>query len=81
MPTGTSMVEKGEPNIAPELWSNSFRAAIDIGVDEGRLLVAGRVFSDGGEEGFWVPSYMVRGAAGARHHPGRDPARRTVREP
>ena len=59
MPTGTSMVEKGEPNIAPELWSNSFRAAIDIGVEEGRLLVAGRVFADGGEEGFWVPSYMV----------------------
>jgi glycine betaine/proline transport system substrate-binding protein len=59
MPTGTSMVEKGEPNVAPELWSNSFRAAIDIGVAEGRLLEAGRVFSDGGEEGFWVPSYMV----------------------
>ena len=59
MPTGTSMVEKGEPDIAPELWSNAFRAAIEAGVAEGRLQVAGRVFSDGGEEGFWVPDYMV----------------------
>ena len=59
MPTGTSMVEKGEPDVAPELWSNSFRAAIDTGVAEGRLVLAGKVFSDSGEEGFWVPGYMV----------------------
>lgn len=59
MPTGTSMVEKGEPDIAPELWSNSLKAAIDKGVAEKRLRVAGKSLSDGGEEGFWVPQYMV----------------------
>lgn len=59
MPTGTSMVEKGEPDIAPEMWSNSLKEALDKGVAEGRLLYAGHSLSDGGEEGFWVPSYMV----------------------
>ncbi|MCK5167515.1 MAG: ABC transporter substrate-binding protein, partial [Rhodospirillaceae bacterium] len=42
MPTGTSMVEKGEPDIAPELWSNSLKDAIDKGVAEKRLRVAGK---------------------------------------
>ncbi|EAR07935.1 ABC transporter substrate-binding protein [Reinekea blandensis] len=59
MPTGTSMIEKGEPDIAPELWSNSMKAALDRGVEEGRLRYAGRSLSDGGEEGFWVPQYLV----------------------
>ena len=59
MPTGTSMMEKGEPDVAPELWSNSFKDALDLGVKEGRLLIAGKSLSDGGEEGFWVPKYLV----------------------
>ncbi len=59
MPTGTSMVEKGEPDIAPELWSNSMKAALEKGVAEKRLRIAGKSLSDGGEEGFWVPKYMV----------------------
>lgn len=59
MPTGTSMIEKGEPDVAPELWSNSFKEALDRGVKEGRLKVAGKSLSDGGEEGFWVPKYLV----------------------
>lgn len=59
MPTGTSMIEKGEPDIAPEMWSNSMKTALDKGVEEKRLRYAGVTLSDGGEEGFWVPKYMV----------------------
>lgn len=59
MPTGTSMVEKGEPDIAPELWSNSMKEALEKGVAEKRLRVAGKSLADGGEEGFWVPRYLV----------------------
>jgi glycine betaine/proline transport system substrate-binding protein len=59
MPTGTSMIEKGEPDIAPELWTNSFTKALAAGIAEKRLRVAGPSLSDGGEEGFWVPQYMV----------------------
>lgn len=59
MPTGTSMMEKGEPDVAPELWTNSFKEALDKGIKEGRLVIAGKSLSDGGEEGFWVPKYLV----------------------
>lgn len=59
MPTGTSMIEKGEPDIAPEMWTNSMKDALDRGVEEGRLKIASKSLSDGGEEGFWVPQYMV----------------------
>lgn len=60
MPTTTSMVEKGEPDIAPEIWSNSMKEALDKGVSEGRLRYAGKSLSDGGEEGFWIPEYLVK---------------------
>jgi len=59
MPTGTSMIEKAEPDVAPELWSNSMKDALQRGVDEKRLRIVGKSLSDGGEEGFWVPKYMV----------------------
>ncbi|KKA43559.1 ABC transporter substrate-binding protein [Salinivibrio sp. KP-1] len=59
MPTGVSMTEKGEPDIAPEFWTNSHKAMLDKGVQEGRLRYAGDAFSQGGNEGFWVPKYMV----------------------
>ncbi|MCP3664468.1 MAG: ABC transporter substrate-binding protein [Gammaproteobacteria bacterium] len=59
MPTGTSMIEKGEPDIAPELWSNSMKDALEKGVSEKRLRYAGKSLADGGEEGFWVPQYLV----------------------
>lgn len=59
MPTSTSMTKKGEPDIAPELWSNSTKQALDKGVAEKRLRYAGKSLADGGEEGFWVPKYLV----------------------
>lgn len=59
MPTTTSMTEKSEPDVAPEIWMNSVREVIDKAVGEGRLKVAGEILSDGGEEGWWVPKYIV----------------------
>ncbi|MFA0698711.1 glycine betaine ABC transporter substrate-binding protein, partial [Vibrio sp. 10N.222.49.C9] len=50
---------KGQPDIAPELWTNSVKDAVEKGVEEGRLAYAGKALVDGGEEGFWVPSYLV----------------------
>lgn len=59
MPTTTSMTEKAEPDIAPEIWMNSVRQVIDKAVNEGRLKTAGDILSDGGQEGFWIPRYMI----------------------
>lgn len=60
MPTGTSMVEKGDPDIAPEFWVSNFKESLAKGVAEKRLRIAGDALSDGGEEGFWVPEYLVQ---------------------
>ena len=59
VPTTTSMLEKGKPDIAPELWTNASKEALEKGAAEKRLRLAGRSLSDGGQEGFWVPEYMV----------------------
>lgn len=59
MPTTASMTEKAEPDIAPELWMISVRQVINKAVDEGRLKIAGEILSDGGDEGWWIPKYMV----------------------
>ena len=40
VPTFTSMNEKGEPDVAPELWSNSLRIPLDVAKEEGRLIAS-----------------------------------------
>lgn len=60
VPTGTSMIEKGQPDVAPEMWTNGIKQALEKGVADGRLRLAGTSLVDGGEEGFWVPDYLVQ---------------------
>ena len=59
IPTITSMLNKGEPDIAPEFWTNGSKEALAEGIAEKRLRKAGRALSEGGEEGFWVPTYLL----------------------
>ncbi len=60
VPTVTSMTEKNEPDVAPEVWINSAREVVEAAVKEGRLTIAGEILADGGEEGWWVPDYLVK---------------------
>jgi glycine betaine/proline transport system substrate-binding protein len=60
MATIASMTAKGEPDIAPEMWTTTAKAAISGGLKSGQLVKAGYPLSDGGEEAFWVPEYMVK---------------------
>jgi glycine betaine/proline transport system substrate-binding protein len=75
VPTGASMTEKGEPDIAPELWLNSVREPIEKAVAENRLHIAGKSLIEGGTEGFWVPKYFmeahpdIKTIADALNHP------------
>lgn len=59
MPTFTSMNEKGEPDLAPELWVNAVREPLDAAVAEGELIIVAEILSDGGEEGWWIPKYLA----------------------
>ncbi|KQT54136.1 ABC transporter substrate-binding protein [Aureimonas sp. Leaf454] len=60
MPTFASMTEKGEPDVAPEMWVNQFRDQIDAAVKEGRIVYGAASLSDGGVEGWWVPTYFAK---------------------
>ncbi|MBB4285339.1 ABC transporter substrate-binding protein [Roseospira goensis] len=59
VPTITSMTEKGEPDLAPEIWPNAAKEVIAEAEAEGRVKVATRTLEDGGQEGWFVPAYMV----------------------
>lgn len=59
MPTFTSMNEKAEPDLAPELWVNSLRVPLDEAVSEERLIIAAESLTDGGIEGWWIPKYVA----------------------
>ena len=53
------MNEKGEPDLAPELWVNAVREPLDAAVAEGELIIAAEILSDGGEEGWWIPKFVA----------------------
>lgn len=59
VPTVKSMTESNHPDIASQIWMNVVQKQINKAVDVGRLTIAGETLSDGGEEGWWVPKYMV----------------------
>lgn len=59
VPTITSMVEKGQPDIAPEAWADTLPEVVKRGVDEGKLVVAATALPDGGIQGWWIPKYVA----------------------
>ena len=59
MPTFTSLNEKGEPDVAPELWINAVREPLKIALEEGRLQSANDGPISGLGEGWWVPPYVL----------------------
>ncbi|MDB6180360.1 ABC transporter substrate-binding protein [Paracoccus fistulariae] len=59
VPTFTSMNEKAEPDVAPELWVNAVKIPLDAAVEEGRIIIASEILSDGGVEGFWIPTKLA----------------------
>ena len=58
IPAVTSMAENGEPHIVPEVWQNSAPIYREL-VEEGKVITAAKTFASGGEEGWWIPTYLV----------------------
>ena len=53
------MIEKGEPDIAPELWTNGLGPLLAPAVAEGRIASAGESIKGGAVEAFWIPKFML----------------------
>jgi glycine betaine/proline transport system substrate-binding protein len=58
-PTLTSMLERGEPDVAPEAWIDAIGQPLKDAVAAGRLHLAARALADGGIEGWWIPRHVA----------------------
>ncbi|WEL57573.1 glycine betaine ABC transporter substrate-binding protein [Pseudomonas kermanshahensis] len=59
VPTITSMVEKGSPDIAPEAWIDLLPDVVRKGLDSKQLVATPKVLSEGGVSGWWIPKYFA----------------------
>ena len=59
VPAITSLVEKGQPEIVPEAWVDLVPDVFASGMADGRIVQLSRSLSDGGQQGWFVPKYMV----------------------
>lgn len=59
VPTITSMVERGAPDIAPEGWIDLVPELLSRGLEEGRILATAVSISDGAVQGWWIPRYLA----------------------
>lgn len=82
VPTFTSMIEKGQPDIAPEGWLNTVRDQLEKAVKEDKLVFAAPAITEGGTESWWIPKYFadehpdIKTIADAMKHPELFPPRR-----
>jgi glycine betaine/proline transport system substrate-binding protein len=53
MPTLTAMMEKGQPDVAPEAWVNAVRVPLDAAVKEGKLHYGALALKAGGSPSTW----------------------------
>lgn len=59
VPTATSMLTRSTPSIAPELWVSTVQAQWDEMQAKGNVYKASDIFSGGGQDGLWVPGYVL----------------------
>lgn len=80
VPTLTSMVEKGEPDIAPEGWVDLQPELVNRGISEKKIVSMGEALSDGAVQGWFIPKYIadanpdIKTIADALKHPELFPA-------
>ena len=66
VPTATSMYTKSEPDIAPEMWISTAEAIWLKSQEKGNIYKAGDIFAQGGQEGWWVPDYVLKDNPGIK---------------
>ncbi|WP_415182770.1 glycine betaine ABC transporter substrate-binding protein [Phaeovulum sp.] len=59
VPTATSMLTRGQPDVAPELWVSTAQTIWDQMLEKGNVYKASDIFGSGGTEGWWIPDYLA----------------------
>ena len=58
VPTSSSMLSRGTPAVAPELWTSSIEQPWKEGIAEGKVVELGDAITDGTVEGWFIPRYV-----------------------
>jgi len=58
VPTSSSMLTRGTPAVAPELWTSAIADAWAKGIEEGTVVELGDAITDGTVEGWFIPRYV-----------------------
>lgn len=58
VPTSASMLRRGEPAVAPELWTSAIEEPWAEGIEQGQVAELGKAISDGTVEGWFIPRYV-----------------------
>jgi len=58
VPTSSSMLTRGTPAVAPELWTSTIEDAWAKGIEEGTVVELGDAITDGTVEGWFIPRYL-----------------------
>lgn len=59
VPTLTSMIEKGQPDVAPEGWVDLLPDVVNGGINDGKIISTGPALSDGAVQGWFIPKYIA----------------------
>lgn len=57
VPTSSSMLSRGTPAIAPELWTSAIQEPWDEAAAEGKVVELSKAITDGTVEGWFIPRY------------------------
>lgn len=58
VPTSASMLSRGTPAVAPELWTSAIEEPWKKGIEEGIVVEIGDAITDGTVEGWFIPRYV-----------------------
>ena len=58
VPTSSSMMTRGTPAIAPELWTSAIEDAWAAAIEEGTVVQLSDAITDGTVEGWFIPEYV-----------------------
>jgi glycine betaine/proline transport system substrate-binding protein len=58
VPTASSMLSRGKPAIAPELWTSVIKTNWEKGLQDGKVVDLGKAITDGTVEGWFIPRYV-----------------------
>ncbi len=60
VPTSSSMLTRGSPAIAPELWTSTIREPWAKGLADGNVVELADAITDGTVEGWFIPRYVQK---------------------